>query len=695
MAISNPQQEALDQSVVNMAKAIRKVESGGNYSVRGGSGEYGAYQYTPGTWNSDVLKFTGKSVPLEQADKLLQNEVAYKKLKTLKDKGYNVAQVAAVWNSGQPDWEGKVGVNKFGVKYDVPGYVNKVAKEYQSLKATSTPQMPEMAQPSVFTPTARQEADTVAKEQSGAVFAPNTESPSAFSESAKLVGNIPTSTWNFVKGSLDLLNPISTYKKIKEAVGAFSELKKLTGGGKQATAAALKDLPGSAYKTLVPEATRGFINAGIGQAQGNQQRVTEGLETAQRSLVTDPVGQIAPFLLAGRGVAGKFNKGAAFDTAISKTAAPVIKPIKAISSFVKGKVEATTKFGIGQATGLQPSTLTEITKTPQSFTKQSQAGVDRISLGREVKSAIDTKMEALKETGKAYDPIRNSSKLISVDRSWLLKAIKEATGLDIKFGVDEANYQNGKMTATPSSKLRENTDIRAVQQLYDLYKPTFEKGKMTPNEFLNFRTDLANLAKFERQIGKSKPVEFATKEIRNKFNSQYRKQLKGLKELDEQFSKEITDLKISSKGIVDKNGELTQIAINRIANATGKGKDILLSRLEETVPGITQKIKVLKAVEDIQNASGIKVGTYGRTGLIAGFGIAGGLLQGIIATILTSPDVAVPLLRQYGLLKNAQVVRAVVQALKSGGEKINKLPESNLLLPISDKEKGVTVFGKK
>ena len=218
MAIAN-QQEALDQSVVNMAKAIRKVESGGNYSVRGGSGEYGAYQYTPGTWNSDVLKFTGKSVPLEQADRTLQNEVAYKKLKTLKDKGYNVAQVAAVWNSGQPDWEGKVGVNKYGVKYDVPGYVNKVAKAYQEFKSTSTLQMPEIAQANVFTPSVNQQADQAAKQQYGAVFAPNTQNPTALGESAKVVGNMPTSTWNFVKGAIDLINPISTYKRIKEAVG--------------------------------------------------------------------------------------------------------------------------------------------------------------------------------------------------------------------------------------------------------------------------------------------------------------------------------------------------------------------------------------------------------------------------------------------------------------------------------------------
>ncbi len=134
--------QILDSQVVNLAKAIRETETRGQrdpYKARGKSGEFGAYQYTPDTWAKDVKQFTGKDVPLEQSDKLLQNEVAYKKLKSLKDKGYNVGQIASIWNSGVPEWEGKTGVNSKGVKYDVPQYVNAVAMAYQRLKAGQTP----------------------------------------------------------------------------------------------------------------------------------------------------------------------------------------------------------------------------------------------------------------------------------------------------------------------------------------------------------------------------------------------------------------------------------------------------------------------------------------------------------------------------------------------------------------------------
>ena len=42
----------LDPQVVALAKAIRQTESNNNFQAKGGSGEYGAYQWEPGTWDS-------------------------------------------------------------------------------------------------------------------------------------------------------------------------------------------------------------------------------------------------------------------------------------------------------------------------------------------------------------------------------------------------------------------------------------------------------------------------------------------------------------------------------------------------------------------------------------------------------------------------------------------------------------------
>jgi len=116
--------------VIKLALAIRQVESGGNYQAKGGSGEYGAYQYMPATWKSTAKQYLGD----ENAEMTIRNQniATAKKLNDLLDRGYSPEQVASIWNSGQPTWEGKVGVNKYGQKYNVPAYVNKVMTQYSN-----------------------------------------------------------------------------------------------------------------------------------------------------------------------------------------------------------------------------------------------------------------------------------------------------------------------------------------------------------------------------------------------------------------------------------------------------------------------------------------------------------------------------------------------------------------------------------
>lgn len=140
----------LDIQVVNLAKAIRKVESGGSFDAKGKSGEIGAYQFMPTTWAGEAPKY-GINVPIEQATPAQQNAVAYNRIKEWKDKGYNVTQIASMWNAseGEPNaYKGTFGMSTSthamgdlskGTNFDVPGYAAKVAIEYKKLKSlTST-----------------------------------------------------------------------------------------------------------------------------------------------------------------------------------------------------------------------------------------------------------------------------------------------------------------------------------------------------------------------------------------------------------------------------------------------------------------------------------------------------------------------------------------------------------------------------
>lgn len=131
--------ETLDPEAVNLAKAIRQTESGGNFTAKGKSGEYGAYQFTEPTWNATAAKY-GVNVPLAQATPEQQNEVAYKQVKEWKDQGNNVGQIASMWNAGEAHKDAYLdtsyqGVNKAGAQYNVPAYAKSVATAYQTLKS--------------------------------------------------------------------------------------------------------------------------------------------------------------------------------------------------------------------------------------------------------------------------------------------------------------------------------------------------------------------------------------------------------------------------------------------------------------------------------------------------------------------------------------------------------------------------------
>lgn len=129
----------MDQDAVNLAKAIRERESGGNFKAVGDAGtSKGGYQWQAGTWKEHAKKTLGdENAPMTPEN---QNAVAYKMIKTWKDQGKTPAQIAAKWNSGQFDnWENKRGHNKkLGLDYDVPAYVKAVTDNYQRIKAESS-----------------------------------------------------------------------------------------------------------------------------------------------------------------------------------------------------------------------------------------------------------------------------------------------------------------------------------------------------------------------------------------------------------------------------------------------------------------------------------------------------------------------------------------------------------------------------
>lgn len=726
--------DELDQDAVVLAKAIKKQETGDAadaYTKKGGSGEFGAYQFMPSTYTGYAKKYLGNSAAAPSVEN--QNKIAYSFVKEKKDAGFTPAQIASMWNAGEDDPDaykgtfsnGKPsqGTNSSGVYYDVPGYVKGVSGYYQTLRG-SKPGAPQQPQPAPALPEQPQNLR-------GATFMAN-ENDTPMAAGLKTLGNIPSSLFNFAKNTIDTLNPINTFNRITQEIPeAFGALAAQQGGAGRATGAALAQVPESLYQSFVPEAGRALLRG--------------DLRTAQSAITEDPVGNIAPAVLGARYGAQRAGYGSQFDSAVTKATDIATAPIKAPLQAVGNAVGSTAKFGAAQATGLKPETLGTIAENPRSFTKEAMDTIDRKTVAEEIKAALDKRDADLDETGAAYGPIRGmtvaddsvapgttktvkmgngqdlvyelvdapnallslpelrakyqilkadesvpkellkatedlikaqaeSAKVkasVKVDTNWLERALRETTGLGVR---------DSRLVAKPTSSIREARDVGALQKMYDLWRPAFAKGRLTTEEFLNFRKDLANLAKMDRELTRSGPLENLSGIVRGKFNTAYRKQIPGLEKLDEDFSTQREAYRRLSKGLLDKDGNLTTAGINRVANAVNRGKDLELAKLEEIVPGITQKIRILKAIEDIDDAKGQKVGTYIRGGLAVGGALTLNI-PAIIASVLATPELAVPILRQYGFAK--PLVDQVVGALKKGGSAVNNLP-NQLDRPASD-----------
>jgi hypothetical protein len=118
---------AFNKRVDLLLETIKYIESRNNYHLKGGSREYGAYQFTRATWRYYSYMFFKELLDITIPEN--QDKVARAKVEMLVKNGFTNEEIAAFWNSGtRNNWKTKIGINKYGVKYDVPKYVETFIK---------------------------------------------------------------------------------------------------------------------------------------------------------------------------------------------------------------------------------------------------------------------------------------------------------------------------------------------------------------------------------------------------------------------------------------------------------------------------------------------------------------------------------------------------------------------------------------
>lgn len=466
---------------------------------------------------------------------------------------------------------------------------------------------------------------------------------------AKTVANVVP---DFVRTTVGL--PIQTTGLVKKVGTETQGLVQDSGGIAPAIVNMLKALGDpSTYvntlKAIIPSAAQKLIKG--------------DLNGAAQDISNHPFQQIAPFLMVLEKGAGGIDKvtggtpeiktfanGEQATPTISargllqKGTNAVVEPtIEAAKTILKSASTAITgasnlaqklaKFSTSQATGLSPDTISRIISNPQEFSPSAMKDFTREGVAGQALSDVNQRLAELQDTGKAYQPLREAKTPVNIPKG-TFEGVLQKYGI----GVDA----NGKLTFDKESIPTSSGDQSALQHWYDTYGKDAEHSS---NSVLNARKGLDNLAQWDSS--KTDAANRLAMELRATLNTVARPQIGGLEGLDNKYSSEIADLKKVKTDYFNSDGSLKDNTIGKIANLTNKGRDSVLARLEKVSPGIGEKVRTLKAVEDIHAASGQKVGTYARAGLGI-FGAATFNAPAIVAAILTSPDIATRVLRGYG-----------------------------------------------
>ena len=462
------------------------------------------------------------------------------------------------------------------------------------------------------------------QETSGALF-PSISGENPLMAGAKAIGNLPGSVYGLGKGILDVVtSPIKTL----EMVGRVG-------------AGAIQSAP--SVREFYDKYSQG---AGKEQLEKNRQTfqaLTEALmnrygslENLQKSATEDPFGIGTDIYFLAQGGAGLLGKTKEVSALTQKVGQAVIRPAEKAITRTGELATKTGLFGTSQATGLNPETIQTVFESGRELGAARTEGLSRQTLGLDLQNTIQSRIETLSDLGKGYEPIRTAGTPVMLPENWFENVLARN-----KIGVE-----NGKILTTKESTVLSPTDISELQRFYNTYG---KEAIHTSNSFLNTREALSQMSKYDAT--KTGNLEAIARDARETLNAS-RNQIEGLKSLDETYAPEIKDLKQIKKEWFDpKTGELKDNAVSKLANAGNIGREKVLARLEAVQPGVTQQIKLVKAIEDIQRASGIKVGTYTRGALLGGTALFGSLLTAVAMAIFTAPEVAMPLIKGLGLTK--------------------------------------------
>jgi len=361
------------------------------------------------------------------------------------------------------------------------------------------------------------------------------------------------------------------------------------------------------------------------------------------------VGSLAPVPLVNpiANVAGKWIKstGKAIvrwaETVAPKMVQWVKTWIKATGEWV-GKV---TKSIVSQQSWLWTEAIESILKRPELQWKIRSWELSAARTLEEARSSIDALREWFRETGKMYDIVRKSNVVVPKNEAkQVLLSQLESEGLSTGWKLNLVDLP-----------VKDRWAITQALKYIDEYGDS-----MTPQNALSIRQKLDDLINYKSDVGSN--GQRIVQGLRAKYDEFLGQKLPWLKDIDTKYAPERQFWEWIRKDIYKADWTLKDNALSVVSNITNKGNEARLARMEKILPWIGEKVKALKAFDDVQAASGIKVWTYWRAATTGAIAMAS-IPVALATWVATHPAVVSRVLEWIWLA--SQKIKAIISKWKN------------------------------
>jgi len=332
---------------------------------------------------------------------------------------------------------------------------------------------------------------------------------------------------------------------------------------------------------------------------------------------------------------------------IAEKTAPLVEKTWELASIAGTKTveggKTIWKSLISQQTWIWTEWIESILKNPELQWKIRSGEISASKNLEEAKWAVEQVYKDLWETWKQYDTVRNAT--VEVPKAEARDVVMTHLG--------EEGLVDGSKLNLIDLPIKDRGAIEQALKYVDEYKDT-----LNAKNLLSLRQKLDDLVNWKSDVWTN--GERIVKGIRAKIDEYAWEKLPWLKEIDAEYAPEKQFFGQIRRDIYNKDGSLKDNALSIVSNLTNKGNEARLARMEQIIPGIWERVKALKAFEDVKAASSIKVGTYARAATTWAIAFAS-IPAALAVWVATHPAVVARVLEGVGYW-----TRAVKRILNKG-----------------------------